>query len=106
MRYLFIVFQGFRMCFFDNGLPSHANTAQFQLQPFDINWKFTALSSFHWRDQTRTAMSQVDSSSASSRSSRRARPRHLRGNEMHENAPRGNALRVIETQPDCCRRLT
>jgi len=28
MRYLFIVFQGFCMCFFDNGLPSYASTAQ------------------------------------------------------------------------------
>ena len=26
MRYLFIVFQSFRMCFFDNGLPSHASS--------------------------------------------------------------------------------
>ena len=88
-----LFFQGFRMCFFDNGLPSHASTGN-HLQPFDINWAFTALSSFHWRDQTRTTMSQVDCSPASSRSSRRARPRHLHGNEM-----RGIALRVIETQP-------
>ena len=28
--HLFIVFQGFRMCFFDNRLPSHASTAEFQ----------------------------------------------------------------------------
>jgi len=64
MRYLFIVFQGLRMCLLDNGLPSHSL----------------------------------------SRSSRRARPCHLHGNEMcnielRRNAPRGNDLWVIVTQP-------
>jgi len=90
MRYLFIVFQDFRMCFFDNGLPRAVTCEHSSISITTSRHKLriTALSSFHWRDQIRTAMSQVNSP-ATSRSSRRARPRHLRGND----------LRVIVTQP-------
>jgi len=97
MRYLLIVFRDFRMCFFDNGLPSHASTAQFQLQPFDINIEHL-LHSPRSIDEIKHVLQCRKSTPRRPRHGRAgaqcARPRYLRGN-----VPRGNDFRVIVTQP-------